>query len=148
MTCDICSGDHRVGLSGTVRLGGRTSPAVAIGAELSLWREHQDGVTQSLSALGAVVYWRPTVRRPLYLKGGAGLVTHRADDGTDIVTSTGVGPIFGIGYDLRAGRRWVLGPYFSAAIGVIGGGVKFNGGTVTKQVTVSFFQLGVSLTRP
>src|SRR2546428_11095784 len=36
-------------------------------------------------------------RRPLYLKLGIGLVTHRADDGTDVITSSAIGPQFGVG---------------------------------------------------
>jgi hypothetical protein len=148
VTCTICGGDRKGGMSAFAGLGGTTSRTLRIGAELAAWRHRGGNITQTLTAIGAAAYWFPTPRRQLYLKGGAALVTHRADDGTDVVTSTGIGPQMGVGYQFPFGRKWALAPFFHYAVGVIGGGVKFNGGQAADRATVSFLQVGVSLTRP
>src|SRR2546427_85165 len=83
VSCQICQGNNRSGLSGTLRLGGGVSRKVLIGAEVAAWwatiETGTDTVHQSLAAFGAAAYWYPSNRRPLYLKLGIGLVTHGAD---------------------------------------------------------------------
>jgi hypothetical protein len=148
VSCGICAGDRPVGVSGVVRLGGGAGRRVLIGAELAGWHQRGGNVTQTLTAIGAAAYFYPGQRRALYFKGGVGLVTHRADDGVDVITSTGLGPQMGIGYEFGFGRKWTLAPFFNLATGILAGGVKFNGGQAVDQVNVSFFQLGVTLTRP
>ncbi|HEV8304425.1 MAG TPA: hypothetical protein VGQ25_05680 [Gemmatimonadales bacterium] len=148
VTCAICAGHRAGGLSAFAALGGSTSRNVRIGAELAAWRHRGGNVTQTLGAIGVAAYWFPTPRRRLYLKGGAALVTHRTEDGTDVITSSGIGPLMGIGYESRFGRKWTLAPFFHYGVGVIGGGVKSNGAQAADRATVSFVQLGVSLTRP
>jgi hypothetical protein len=147
MSCDICRGDRKPGASAFVRMGGAAGPRVRLGGELAAWRERDNGVTQNLTSFSAAAYFYPTRRRALYLKGGVGYVTHRANDGTDVITSTGVGPQLGIGYEWAAGRRWVAGPFFNYGLGAFAGGVKFNGGQATDVVTVSFFQVGLAARR-
>lgn len=147
VTCGICAGERATGVSAVAAVGGSTSRALRIGGELSAWRDRNEGVTQTLMSIGAVAYWYPTPRRRLYIRGGAALVTHRASDGTDVITSSGFGPLMGVGYDSRFGRSWNITPFFHYSMGVTGGGVKFNGGQAANSATVSFFQLGVSLTR-
>src|SRR2546426_2571143 len=109
VSCQICQGNNRSGLSGTLRLGGGVSRKVLIGAEVAAWwatiETATDTVHQSLVAFGAAAYWYPSNRRPLYLKLGIGLVTHRADDGTDVITSSAIGPQFGVGYE------WPVSPH-------------------------------------
>jgi len=45
------------------------------------------------------------------------------------------------------GRSWLLAPFIHYSVGVFGGDVKFNGGQAANSATVSFLQLGASLTR-
>src|SRR6266566_7606113 len=92
ITCQICAGKRKTGLSAVVGVGGSTSRAIRIGGELAAWRERDGGVTQTLLSFGGAAYWYPGVRRQLYLRGGAVLVMHRAGDGTDVITSSGIGP--------------------------------------------------------
>lgn len=146
VSCQICQADHRPGLSAYLRLGGGLKSNVLIGAELAAWNRNTGQVEQALVALSAAAYWYPSRRRPLYLKGGIGFSTHRAEDGTDVITSTGLGPQLGIGYELPVGRNVFLAPFFNAAYGSLAGGVKFNGGQVTDQATVTLVQIGVALT--
>src|SRR6266702_2196461 len=67
VTCSICAGSRRTGVSAFIGLGGRTSRALRIGGELAAWRERLNGVTQTMMAVGAAAYWYPNVRRRLYL---------------------------------------------------------------------------------
>jgi len=147
VTCDICAGRRKTGLSAFLGVGGSTGRAVRIGAELAGWRERDGGVTQTLLSFGGAAYWYPNVQRGLYLRGGATLVMHRVNDGTDVVTSSGIGPQFGVGYEYRVSRGWRLAPFAHYSVGVFGGDIKFNGGQATSSATVSFLQVGASLTR-
>jgi hypothetical protein len=147
VTCAICAGAREGGVSGYLALGGRTSRSLRIGGELTAWREHDAGVTQTLLSVGAAAYWYPNTRRRMYLRGGAALNMHRASDGTDVVTSTGIGPQLGIGMAWPVAGSWLVGPFAHYSVGVAGGDVKFNGGEAASSATVSFLQVGMSLTR-
>ena len=145
ITCQICAGKRRTGLSAVVGIGGSTSRAIRIGGELAAWRERDGGVTQTLMSIGAGAYWYPNTARRLYLRGGVALVMHRTSDGTDVVTSSGIGPQMGVGYEYRVGRAWLLAPFVQYSVGVFGGDVKFNGGQAASGATVSFLQVGAAL---
>src|SRR6266566_9503082 len=92
VTCNICAGRRKTGGSAFLGVGGSTGRALRVGGELAAWRERDGGVTQTLLSFGAAAYWYPNVRRRFYLRGGASLVMHRTSDGTDAVTSSGIGP--------------------------------------------------------
>jgi hypothetical protein len=147
VTCQLCSGRRDTGISAFLGLGGSTSRALRIGGELAAWRQSDETVTQTLLSIGATANWYPSGQRGLYLRGGATLVMHRASDGTDVVTSSGIGPQLGVGYEYAVSRRWMLAPFAHYSVGVFGGDVKFNGGQATSSATVSFLQVGASLTR-
>jgi len=147
VSCQICSGSRRTGLSAFLGLGGRTSRALRIGGELAGWRKSDESVTQTLMSIGAAAYWYPGTTRRLYLRGGAALLMHRTSDGTDVVTSSEIGPQLGIGYEHALSPKWLIAPFVHYAVGVFGGDVKFNGGQAAGSARVSFLQVGVSLTR-
>ena len=148
VSCSICKGRRAFGASAFAAMGGHSGPHLRIGAELGGWRHSDGGVTQSVASLGAVALWFPSTRRAWYLKGGVAYVTHWIDDGTDLITSTGLGPQFGIGIESPFGRRWTVAPFFNYAAGALLGGVKFNGADASDRATVTFVQIGVSLTHP
>ena len=147
VTCQLCGGRRDTGISAFVGLGGSTSRALRIGGELGAWRQSDEDVTQTLMSIGATANWYPAGRRGLYLRGGASLIMHRASDGTDVVTSSGIGPQLGIGYEYAVSSRWMVAPFAHYTVGVFGGDVKFNGGQAASSATVSFLQVGASLTR-
>lgn len=146
VSCDICSGSRRTGLSASLALGGRTSRVLRIGGELGGWRMSDENVTQTLLSVGASAYWYPTSARNIYLRGGAALLMHHVNDGTDVVTSSGIGPELGIGYEHGLSPHWIIAPFVHYSVGVAAGDVKFNGGQAASSATVSFLQVGVSLT--
>ena len=146
VNCAICADAAEGGLSGFMRLGGVLSSRVLIGAEVAAWAQQDGGVDQSAWALSAAALWYPS-RRPYYLKGGFGYTTHHADDGVDVVTTWGIGPQVGAGYDLPIATNWMLSPFVNASFGMIMGQVKFNAGTVTNDASVRLLQIGVGVTR-
>lgn len=147
VSCDICAGSRRTGLSASLALGGRTSRVLRIGGEVGGWRMSDENVTQTLLSVGASAYWYATSARNIYLRGGAALLIHRVNDGTDVVTSSGIGPELGIGYEHALSAHWLIAPFVHYSVGVALGDVKFNGGQAASSATVSFLQVGVSLTR-
>ena len=146
VTYDICAGRRTTGPSAFVGVGGTTGRAIRVGAELAGWRQRDGGVTQTLLSFGAAAYWYPNVRRQFYLRGGVTLSMHRVNDGTDVVTSSGIGPQLGIGYEYPVTPSWRIAPFAHYSVGVFGGDVKFNGGQAAGSATVSFLQVGASLT--
>jgi len=146
VTCDICAGRRTTGLSAFVGVGGSTGRGLRVGAELAGWRQRDGGVTQTLLSFGGAAYSYPNVRRQFYLRGGATFSLHRVNDGTDVVTSSGIGPQLGIGYEYPVTPSWRIAPFAHYSVGVFGGDVKFNGGQAAGSATVSFFQVGASLT--
>ena len=147
VTCDICAGRRQTGVSAFLGVGGSSSRALRVGAELAGWRYRAGSVTQTLMSIGAAVYWYPNLARRFYLRGGAAIVMHRAGDGTDVVTSSGIGPQLGVGYEYTVSRAWRVAPFAHYSVGVVAGDVKFNGGQAAGSATVSFFQVGAALTR-
>jgi len=146
-TCDICAGHRQTGISASLALGGTAGRGLRVGGELSGWRKSDAGLTQTLMVVSASASWHPNPRSGLYLRGGAALVMHRADDGTDVVTSSGIGPQLGIGYDYAVSRSWRVAPCANSSMRVFGGAVEFNVGEAAGITTVSLLQIGASLTR-
>ncbi|HEX9704199.1 MAG TPA: hypothetical protein VGA20_02995 [Gemmatimonadales bacterium] len=147
VSCAICGSSHEPGAAGFLRLGGATTRYLLIGAEAAIWFGGHGDVDRHAWALSAAAYWYPSARHRLYLKGGVGYASHRAEDGTDVISSTGFGPQLGVGYEFPLDRRWLLAPFFNAVFGAVGGGVKFNGATVQGAANVSVVQVGASLVR-
>src|SRR5256885_1286933 len=63
VTCDICAGRRQTGVSAFLGVGGSTSRALRVGAELAGWRRSEGGVTQTLMSVGAAAYWYPNLAR-------------------------------------------------------------------------------------
>src|SRR5437773_10869074 len=80
VSCQICQGNNRSGLSGTLRLGGGVSRKVFIGAEVAAWwaaiDSGTDTVHQSLTAFGAAAFCYPITHRTPYLNLGVGLAAY------------------------------------------------------------------------
>src|SRR5437773_12084499 len=71
VTCDICAGHRRTGLSAFIGGGGRTDRALRIGGERAAGREGDGGVAETLLSFAGAAYWYPGVRRRPDRRGGA-----------------------------------------------------------------------------
>ena len=149
--CDICNADRGWGPSGSLRLGGRVSRKVLIGAEATGWLGGEgsgnEEVDERLWGVSVAASWYPNPRRALYWKGGIGLLSYRAEDAADALTSSALGVQLGAGWDLRVGRNWFVTPSAGLFIASLAGELKFNGAEVQDNANLSLVQLGLAVTR-
>ena len=146
VACDICDAGRATGIAGHLALGGQIGRRVRLGAEMDVWTSGADGVPERVISLGVVGHWRPAPARPLRLRAGLAYVTYRVDDNVDVVSASGIGPLFGAAYDWPVSDRVRLGPYATLVIGTVGGQVSFNGARVQDAANVSLLHLGIAAT--
>jgi hypothetical protein len=90
----------------------------------------------TVNTLVAGIRFYPSATGGFYLTGGLGLGTIRADvDGFGTETETGVGAMFGAGWDIRVGRNVSLTPFVSA-FGMDSGDVDANVTQIGLSVTI------------
>jgi hypothetical protein len=148
VTCRICDTNRGHALSGYAEAGGRISRRVLVGGEVQGWLKNgsqENPADELLLAYSGVIYWYPSTRYPYYLKGGFGLVTYRIDDGTDRITSSALGPLIGIGWEVRAVSHISLVPYVSMLVASTGAELKFNGNEVLGNSSLALFQFGIGV---
>jgi len=146
--CDICRADRGTAVTGEVRLGGRLSRKVLIGADVILWAGgSQSGVRESMWGLGAVGYFFPRPGGSWYWKTGFGLLSWHSVDGHDELSAGAPGLVLGTGWEFRVARRYTLAPYATLFIAPVGGDIKFNGSTIQKNAGLLLGHFGVSFTR-
>ena len=145
--CTDCPTGRLGGFSGYVRLGGTLSPSILIGFESNAWVHSESGLDQSMGFGSVVALWYPSPTGALYLKGGLGGLTYRADDGFDEYTATAPSVSLGIGYEFRLGRNFSIVPYFntmvSSAVREHLNGVPVSSG---EDIMYSLAQFGVGAT--
>lgn len=144
--CDICQADRTAALSATGAIGGTITPSVRFGAELSGWTRGEENIDEYLGSLSAIVNWYPSPAGSFHFKGGLGYVTYRIDDGEDALTSSGLGPLVGAGFEFGIGRRASVEPYFGAIITVPRGNLQLNGDRQAEGVSLSLIQFGLGVT--
>ncbi|NIY45119.1 MAG: hypothetical protein GWN22_15975 [Gemmatimonadetes bacterium] len=105
-----------------------------------------EGVNEYLGTVGAVVYWYPNPEDRLYLKGGVGYVAFRIEDEENVLTSSGLGPMIGAGYEVMIGRRASVQPYMNAVVTLPTGQLEFNGDRQADGVFLALLQLGIGVT--
>ncbi len=150
VTCRICDTNRGHALSGYAEAGGRISRRVLVGGEVQGWVKNgseANPADELLLAYSGVLYWYPSTRYPYYLKGGFGLVTYRIDDGTDRITSSALGPLIGIGWEVRAVSHISLVPYVSVLVASTGAELKFNGTEVLGNSSLALIQFGIGVAR-
>ena len=143
-SCTGCSSEREFGLSGYFRAGGTVTPNLLIGGETNGWYKSESALTQHVGVLTGVVYFYPMPTSGLYLKGGAGLMTYRADDDVDELTATGLGVQFGLGYDFRLGGNFSLTPFGNFLV-AFGADAKFDGISLGENLNPNVFQFGLGL---
>jgi hypothetical protein len=132
--CVGCVG-REVGTSGGLSLGGTINERVLLGVGTTGWYKSIDGVALTGGTLDARLRFYPAVRSGFYLTAGGGFGSVAVSNGFLSDRETGVGVLFGLGWDLRVGRNVSLTPFYNGfAMGV-------NSGTFF----VDQFGLGVTI---
>lgn len=111
--CQTCFG-REGGASGGLSLGGTISDKVLLGVGTTGWYKSVDGVTVNVGTLDARVRFYPSTRSGFSLTGGLGLGTVSLGvAGFGSESETGVGLMFGLGWDIRVGRNVSLTPFYN-----------------------------------
>jgi hypothetical protein len=119
---------------------------VRLGAEVMGWFREEEEVSEYLGAFGAVAHWYLTPGGRFFLKGGFGHALYRISDGDEVLTSSGFGPILGVGYDLNLGGTISIVPQFNSIITLPIGNLHLDGDQQAEGVSLALLQVGLGLT--
>lgn len=146
VSCEICRSNRGTAFSGSLRLGGQLRPGVLVGAEADGWLKSEANVDERLWGLSVVASFYPG-RGPFYWRGGIGMLLHRIDDDTDVLSTSAFGIKLGLGYEIPLGPRVRVAPELTFFAASPGGSVRLNGAEVFQDADLMLLQLGMSLTR-
>jgi len=112
--CDDCGGRTN-GLSGGLSLGGTITPRFLLGVGSDAWTRSDQGATLTVGTFDARVRFYPSTTGGLFLTGGVGVGSVTGSiAGFGSSTETGLGLLFGLGYDIRVAKNTSITPYWSA----------------------------------
>ncbi len=122
------SSEREGGVAGNFRFGWGLTPNLSLGLESNAWTKSQNGtsVAFTVSALTATYY--PNPLQGFYVRAGVGGGSQKVsvDQGgiSAVQSQTGFGFTTGLGYEMRLGRHWSLGPSLDYAYNSVdlGGG--------------------------
>jgi Outer membrane protein beta-barrel domain len=111
--CDNCGGRTN-GLAGGISLGGTITPRFLLGVGSEGWTRSQQGATLTVATLDARVRFYPSTTGGFFLTGGVGLGSVTGSvSGLVSSTETGMGMVFGLGYDIRVAKNTSITPYWN-----------------------------------
>ena len=111
--CDNCSGTRTNGMSGGLSLGGTLSQRFLIGVGSDAWTKSEQGATLTVGTLDARVRFYPSATGGFFLTGGLGVGSISGAASGYTARESGLGMLFGLGYDVRVARNASLTPYWS-----------------------------------
>jgi hypothetical protein len=111
--CDNCAGSRTGGMSGGLSLGGTITPRFLLGVGTEGWAKSEQGATLTVGTLDARVRFYPSATGGFFLTGGIGVGTISGAASGYTATETGLGMVFGLGYDYRVARNASLTPYWN-----------------------------------
>jgi len=133
--CQDCF-DREGGFSGGLSAGTSISPRVLLGVGTSSWYKSKDGVAMSTGTFDARMRFYPLIRSGFFLTGGLGLGYASVSDsqfGRD--TESGVGALFGLGWDIRVGRNVSVTPFYNG-FAMQNANVDLNVGQIGVGITI------------
>lgn len=145
ISCGVCQGDPKTGITGFVRFGGTISDRLLLGAEFDGWTRSDESIRQYMGALNAiaVLYAGPEAR--FHVKGGVGAMGFRASEEGDALTALTFGVTAGAGYDFPIRENLSLTPFASLTLAPFAN-LKFNGELAQDGATLGLLQAGLGLT--
>jgi hypothetical protein len=112
--CQNCGTSRENGMTGDLSLGGTLSPRWLLGVGTSGWSKSQQGGRLTVATLDARVRFYPWTTGGFFVTGGIGGASVRESVGGLTATESGVGALFGIGYDYRVARNTSITPYWNS----------------------------------
>lgn len=132
--CKDCDGTLN-GLTGGLVFGGTMSPRFLLGVGTTGWTKSEGGATLTAGTLDARLRFYPSSTGGFFLTGGLGLGSIGADvSGFGSASTTGVGLVLGIGFDVRVGENLSLTPFWNGV------------GIQTSDADANYGQIGLGLT--
>lgn len=143
VSCDVCVRSHDLGPAVYVRLGRHVRPNLLVGGEVVGWTHTAEDVREIVGVASAVGHLYPRPGGPLYLRGGLGWVTYRAED--DVVSNS-AGIQLGAGFEFGVGGGFALSNYLHITASSFGS-LRAGNSIVSDEVGVSLVQVGFGLVR-
>jgi hypothetical protein len=112
--CQSCGSSRENGVSGDLSAGGTLSPRWLLGVGTAGWSKSEQGGRLTVATLDARVRFYPSATGGFFLTGGIGGASVRESVGGISATESGVGALFGIGYDYRVASNASITPYWNS----------------------------------
>jgi hypothetical protein len=112
--CQNCGSSRENGMSGDLSVGGTLSPRWLLGVGTAGWSKSEQGGRLTIATLDARVRFYPSATGGFFLTGGIGGASVRQSVGGLSATESGVGGLFGLGYDYRVARNTSITPYWNS----------------------------------
>jgi len=145
VTCSVCAGTPKTGLTGFVRFGGTLNEKTLLGAEFDGWTRGDEGIRQYLGSLMGVAMFYGGPQEAFYFKLGAGAVGFRASEDGEALTSLAPGATAGVGYDYPITETLSITPFANFVLAPFAG-LNMNGESAVSGATLALLQGGLSLT--
>lgn len=127
------SSQREAGVAGNFRFGWGVSPYLTLGFESNGWTKSQNGATVNFGVGAFTATYYPNPAQGFYMRAGVGGGTQRMtvteNNVSAVATESGVGFTGGVGYEMRLGQKWSLGPsldYGYTSVDVPGGSISSN----------------------
>ena len=111
--CNNCGGSRENSVSGDLSAGGTLSPRWLIGVGTAGWSKSEQGGRLTVATLDARVRFYPSATGGFFVTGGIGGASVRQSVGGLSATESGVGALFGVGYDYRVASNTSITPYWN-----------------------------------
>jgi len=138
-SCSGCTSEGAV--SGYLKLGGTLSPKLLVGGETNGWTKSQSGGTFTAANASAALYFYPAPTSGFFLRGGLGFASASASVSGNSFSQSGVGLVFGMGFDVRVGTKTSITPIANFNWGSLTGNQIFG-----EPVKQSMLQIAVGVT--
>ncbi len=106
-----CPSDRKLGISGSVQLGGTLSTKSLAGIEANGWRTSASGEAREFIAVLGVFHYYPVPEYALNVKFGLGAGRYGEEMGDDQMSATGFVVQLGLGYEFAVTRHLWTGPF-------------------------------------
>lgn len=127
------STQREAGVAGNFRFGWGISPNLTLGFESNGWAKSEGGTTVNFGVGAFTATYYPNPAQGFYLRAGIGggtqKMTFTENNVSAVATENGVGFTGGVGYEMRLGQKWSLGPaldYGYTSVDVPGGSISAN----------------------
>jgi hypothetical protein len=134
ITCDVYCSGYANGFSGGLAAGGTLNGHWLLGVGTTGWSRSEGNVSLTAGTFDFRVRAYPSLYHGFFINGGIGLGSVTLKVGSLEGTETGLGLMYGVGWDIRTGRNISLTPFWNGS------------GIALDSDTWGFGQIGIGVT--